>query len=342
MAKTIKFNLLLDDNPVRDIESLQNNFCIDDILEVYENGLLEKWLNVRGFDEYLEKVENIKIESSIIVELIKIFDIKKDDTEIRESIYSLEFQENRKKSLENFDIKDDDLKNRIKEYHKEYEELIEAIIEHKENMAFLKVASKEISDKYLKLFELDYKDSYELYKEKSPFMIYAILMNIKLRLFFIQNIDIKQDLYQIFILDTQEKTDTLFFDNFNIFKELKNRSQDIEALYKEFNINYDEKDINNSESVANLQQKIKEALELVKGNDGLIEFKGATDSYWKDLETADTKVMVLSIPNNTFIRSANDLKQELSADVVNGNFLILDGLAYKSNNHTNSIVYMKV
>ena len=147
MAKTIKFNLLLDDNPVRDIKSLQNNFCIDDILEIYNNGLLQKWLKVRGFDEHLEKVENIKKESSIIVELIKIFDIKKDDKEIRESIYSLEFQENRKKSLEKFEIKDDDLKNRIEEYHKEYEELIEAIIEHKENMAFLKVASKETSDK---------------------------------------------------------------------------------------------------------------------------------------------------------------------------------------------------
>ncbi|MDF1882621.1 hypothetical protein JHD49_01555 [Sulfurimonas sp. SAG-AH-194-C21] len=226
MAKTIKFNLLLDDNPVRDIESLQNNFCIDDILEVYANGLLQKWLKVRGLDEYLEKVENIKKDSSIIVELIKIFDIKKDDKEIRESIYSLEFQENRKKSLENYNIKDDDLKNRIKEYHKEYEELIEAIIEHKENMAFLKVASKEISDKYLKLFELDYKDSYELYKEKSPFMIYAILMNDKLSFMFMKNNIIVQDLYKNFILNTQPKVDNFFYDNFKIFKKLEDNTND--------------------------------------------------------------------------------------------------------------------
>lgn len=220
MAKTIKFNLLLDDNPVRDIKSLQNNFCIDNILEVYENGLLQKWLKVRGFDEYLEKVENIKKDSSIIVELIKIFDIKKDDTEIRESIYSLEFQENRKKSLENFNIKDDDLKNRIKGYHKEYAELIEAIIKHKEKVAFLKVASKEISDKYLKLFELDYKDSYELYKEKSPFMIYAILMNDKLSFLFMKNNIIKEDLYGNFILSSKKEINALFYNNFKIFKKI--------------------------------------------------------------------------------------------------------------------------
>jgi len=226
MAKTIKFNLLLDNNPVRDIKSLQNNFCIDDILEIYHNGLLQKWLEVRGFNKYLEEVKNIKNESSIIVQLIKIFDIQKDDKEISESIYSLEFQENRKKSLKIFDTKDNDLKNRIAEYHKEYEELIEAIIEHKENVAFLKVASKEISDKYLKLFELDYKDSYELYKEKSPFMIYAILMNDKLSFLFMKNNIIKDDLYNNFILDTSKKINYLFYNNFNIFKKLEEQKND--------------------------------------------------------------------------------------------------------------------
>jgi len=91
-----------------------------------------------------------------------------------------------------------------------------------------------------------------------------------------------------------------------------------------------------------IKEKQQKALVLVKENTGLIEFKGVTDAYWKDLETADVKVMILSIPANTFVRSANDLKQELSAEDVNGNFLILDGLAYKSNISTESIVYMKV
>jgi len=100
----------------------------------------------------------------------------------------------------------------------------------------------------------------------------------------------------------------------------------------------------NEEKIENndIEEKKQKALELVKEKTGLIEFKGATDAYWKDLETSDTKVMILSIPANTFVRSANDLKQELSAVDVNGNFLILDGLAYKSNINTKSIVYMKV
>lgn len=40
MAKTIKFNLICDNTPVRTIEDLQNNFSIEDVLNYYRNGLL--------------------------------------------------------------------------------------------------------------------------------------------------------------------------------------------------------------------------------------------------------------------------------------------------------------
>lgn len=119
-------------------------------------------------------------------------------------------------------------------------------------------------------------------------------------------------------------------------------SSNINALLGSMNQINIEKDLDNDESISELKAKQEKALELIKESTGLIEFKGETDAYWKDLETSDTKVIILSIPENTFIRNANDLKQELSAEDVNGNFLILDGLAYKSNISTKSIVYMKV
>ncbi len=40
MAKVIKFNLICDDKPIRNIEDLQENFCIEDVLKYYQNGLL--------------------------------------------------------------------------------------------------------------------------------------------------------------------------------------------------------------------------------------------------------------------------------------------------------------
>lgn len=59
MAKTIKFNLICDNKPIRTIEDLRENFSIEDVLEYYNNGLLQRWLLVRGYDEYLREVKNI-------------------------------------------------------------------------------------------------------------------------------------------------------------------------------------------------------------------------------------------------------------------------------------------
>ena len=50
MAKTIKFNLILDKQPVRTIDELRENFSIEDMLKYFKNGLLLRWLKVRGYE----------------------------------------------------------------------------------------------------------------------------------------------------------------------------------------------------------------------------------------------------------------------------------------------------
>ena len=94
MAKTIKFNLICDNTPVRTIEDLQNNFSIEDVLDYYRNGLLCRWLKVRGYEEELKKVEEIRSEDSmgIIKELIRIFEIPCDPAEVEKSIYILKYK----------------------------------------------------------------------------------------------------------------------------------------------------------------------------------------------------------------------------------------------------------
>lgn len=42
MAKTIKFNLICDGDPVRTIENLQNHFSVEDLLDYYEKGCWQK------------------------------------------------------------------------------------------------------------------------------------------------------------------------------------------------------------------------------------------------------------------------------------------------------------
>lgn len=92
MAKTIKFNLICDNQPIRTIEDLQNNFSIEDVLAYYNNRLLHRWLDVRDYKEELEKVSAITADKpiEIVKELIKIFRVISDDKKIKESVYILE------------------------------------------------------------------------------------------------------------------------------------------------------------------------------------------------------------------------------------------------------------
>ena len=66
MAKTIKFNLICDNNPIRTIDDLQNNFSIEDVLAYYNNQLLHRWLEVRDYKEELEKVRAITDRKSVV------------------------------------------------------------------------------------------------------------------------------------------------------------------------------------------------------------------------------------------------------------------------------------
>ena len=93
MAKTIKFNLICDDKPVRTIEDLQNNFSIEDVLVYYNNKLLHRWLDVRGYSDELEKISSITSEKTleIIKELIIIFNVASNEKKIEEAVYMLEY-----------------------------------------------------------------------------------------------------------------------------------------------------------------------------------------------------------------------------------------------------------
>lgn len=189
MAKTIKFNLILDEKPVRTIEDLRENFSIEDILEVYNNGLLHRWLEVRGYLDVLEKVNYIKDETNIgqIKNLIKIFEIECDDAKIEESIGILDFIIEKKVLLEHYNKLDYKSKVVIDDYHAGYDSIINDIIENKDNMPKIKANIKEIEENYMGLFKLNYKELYNTLVSNAPLAVFAILMSNKMRSYFIGN-----------------------------------------------------------------------------------------------------------------------------------------------------------
>ncbi len=183
MAKTIKFNLICDKNPVRTLEDLRNNFCIEDVLIYYNNKLLHRWLNVRGYNEQLKEVEAISTtnELDIIRKLINIFEVETDEQKVEENIYILKYKQEEETKLEEYKKMNYEISSIISDYHSEYEELIDTIVENKDNMAQIKSAIKEIATNYKELFILNYKELFYRLLENAPMAIFVMLMNEDMR-----------------------------------------------------------------------------------------------------------------------------------------------------------------
>lgn len=189
MAKTIKFNLILDNSPVRNIEDLKNNFSIEDLLDTYNKGLLQRWLSVRGYNEYLDKVNNIEVDNKInqIEELIKIFEIECDESKIREGLAIIDYINERKFLLDEYKKANYQTKMVVDDYHSGYDSIISDIIENKDNMAKIKANVREIEENYMGLFNLNYRDLYSTLRDNAPLAVFAILMNNKMRSYFISH-----------------------------------------------------------------------------------------------------------------------------------------------------------
>lgn len=96
MAKTIKFNLILDNQPVRTIDELRENFSIEDMLKYFKNGFLLRWLKVRKYEEYqaVAAIDSSLPNKDIVISLINIFNIPDVDiADIEEVVSVIEYQE---------------------------------------------------------------------------------------------------------------------------------------------------------------------------------------------------------------------------------------------------------
>lgn len=362
MAKTIKFNLILDGQQVRCIEDLQDNFCVEDVMRLYQDGLLQKWLKVRGYDDYLQQVEAIKSKDSVIVELIKIFKIETKENAIKESLYSLDYRKKRETELKKWEESSSKVEKAIVDYHKGYESLKSKVIENKHDMAFMKATAKEISKYYYRLFKLDYTKFYYDFMGDAPLMIYAILMTPTLRDSFLQNNVVYKNLIKAFKIKSKDEAIKL------ICPDLADKIDKVPTgkLEEDFKDKLEKNDIAGFiKDIINIvdpafksatSHLIKEApsdhkdakinkdevFDKIMQSIGLHIFTGETQSYWKDLQTEDTKVMIISVPDNCHIRGAKDKLEDIPSKDANDKFLILDGLAYKSSDTYNPLVYLEI
>ena len=304
MAKTIKFNLICDNNPVRTLEDLQENFVIQDILSYYNNKLLHRWLEVRGYKEELEEVSGIQEKKplDIIKELIRIFKITKDEKEVEQDVYMLEYLEERKELSAIYEEQQYKVKEIIDDYQSGYRQLVDGILENPSDVAKIKASINEMVSNYLWILQLDHRNLFYLLREKSYLTIMCLLMNEKARKFYLpvekKNVD------GTGTRDTATNNDKLIM-------------------------------------FQNICQMIKTSGFKEQLGENIISFAGITDGYWKDLEPKGKKYMIISMESSDYVRSAGEAGGDLSSTDINGKFVIVDGIDYKSNSATHELLYME-
>lgn len=349
MAKTIKFNLICDEKPIRTIEDLQNNFSIEDVLEYYNNGLLQRWLEVRGYNEYLEKVNAIESKGmlDIIKKMIEIFEIESDKNEVEEKIYILQFLEDRKSNLKKYEDQNCKRKNVIEDYEKGYVDLVKDMLDNPKDISRLKADINEMINNYEWTLQLDHRRLFYALKDKSPLAIMCLLMNENIREYYLP-IELKNNSER----EEQKKIE----EGNNSVEEVGRMLSSgkvffLEDKSKKSNTDNSDKcgitwDIDTDEDKAEMYSII---CSMIKSDDFIKELgenlhicAKETHEYWDDIETKGKKYMIISIEYGDYVRPTGVQGVDLGEDDILNKFVILDGIDYKSNNEYHKLLYMEV
>ncbi|NEO49037.1 MAG: hypothetical protein F6K55_35070 [Moorea sp. SIO4A3] len=400
MAKTIKFSLILDNTPVRDLDGVRENFNIDDILRYYKSGLLQKWLAVRGFTDILSKIKDISAESDLEIskELVKIFEMEIEATKLEESLYSIQFHEEFQNKVNNYAKNNFNRKAIIKDYHQGYYRVLTGMLEDPDNIALIKSSVAQIAKNYFWIFKFHLPGLYDEFFDKVPLSLFVSFMNPTLRRLvlgsdmmaerienltnkinpntakmlsegFLKHPDIlslkpiqhKADTNRrwqklvtpekkCLILDLTESDDVMVSHSEPSLRSDQFKKEDAVGkimnglmFYSNSSNDYVEYMIFPSEQNLVLSEKefaIHKMFYLVRNH--LKIFKGETKEFWKDIEPKGKRFMILGMNDGNYVRNSGKHGEELSADDVNGKFVILDGIDYKSRNPDHVIGYLEV
>ena len=304
MAKTIKFNLICDGEPIRTLEDLRNNFSVEDVLSYFQNGLLKRWLRVRGFVNELKEVSAItsKDEIEIITELVKIFGITSDMANIEKDTFIFKYTRNHQAWLRKYKEVGDNQALIIKHYHEGFDALIDEILDNRDNMPLIKAALQKIEENYYDLFYLNFVILLRIFKRKAPMALLAAYMRPNMR-----KLCLRSNASAMVRRNPVNPQNNWAVDELDIV------------------VNFDD------------EKNLKQIL-----GDNLKEFAGETSGYWKDIEPKGKQCMILRIENRNFVRPAGVTGEEYGISDINGKFIILDGIDYKSNSNTDKLLYLEV
>lgn len=365
MAKTIKFNLIIDKQAIRDMEDLREYFNVNDLLIAFHNGSLNRWLAARELSEELEKLSAIKGDDAhIAAELCKALQANCTPEQAAAAVYPFEFRQKELADLKQYHAMKDATKAVIKNYHDGYDGLLDRMEGSGEDYPFLKAAVAELFEKYVGLFKLNDLDFYDRFISQNPLVILTMLANQDTRTILPHSVE--EIHKQITVIDLtsasyvydQQKL-KLFLEQWKLNKQLpevkrcentdlvalKSAGRDILMLEC---INYPSM----NEHIVTMKELLPSYcpftyvyptdIGTVASPRHVKSFAGATEGYWKDLEPKGKRFMLINMVDGNIVRNSGKQGEELKAADVNGKFPLLDGIDYKSNNAGHSLVYMEV
>jgi len=168
MAKTIKFNLNCDGHHVRTLEDLREHFSMEDVLEYLNNGMLARWLDIRGYTAEKEQVEQITADNDRdrLWALVNIFDIDADQKEVTERAHQAS-GESRQHVLD--------------DYFAGYENAVKTILENPDDYGIIQAAVADIDEHYRAIFDKGYMQLLLDIHEVSPLGAFTLLTRPHMR-----------------------------------------------------------------------------------------------------------------------------------------------------------------
>jgi len=378
MTKMIKFNLILDGKPVRDLEGLQQNYNLDDIYATFQSGVLARWLEVRGYDEHLAKIKAVESTDEIFIaeELAKIFNVTPSGDEVRKSVYAAQFRKKEKENLEKLEKNKFEHDQVISKYHEGYNILLNEIKGKSNDYLFLKQAVSSLWDNYRQLFIVDFTRFYEEMASQCLLIFFTMLANDNYRQSDLFDEKIKASLFHLIPQTRKVEKENYKEDHIERHEGDTNHNwrkiTDFPVIIKGVYSSRDEVKIKGNKYDDNTEYSMEEAIGkifrhgfaycsyypsdyveyakitmAIKVEDAKFDppyksFNGETQGYWKDLEPKGRKFLILKMEDGNYIRNSSKSGEGLRAKDVNGKFLILDGIDYKSNNASHDLVYMEV
>jgi hypothetical protein len=367
MAKTIKFNLIIDKQSIRDLEDLQDHFNIEDLLGAFHTGSLKRWLEARELTKELAEFARLNgDDGKIAVELCKIFQKDCTKEQIASAVYPFEFRKREDEKLRAFGELQSKKAEIIHDYHAGYADLLNQLKEKNDDYPFIKAAIQEIFEKYVDLFKLDAVAFYQWFVTDCKLVILSILANSNMRPL------LPHDLARVYMdigvnaasfVATKQYDTAQFLEKYRKDNKqpgvsscgssetnsvLKKQEQDILMLESRERPDLDGTIINSKDIMSlypftfvycyNLPLRIiaSEHPSPIKS------FSGETSGYWKDLEPKGKQFLIIKMEDRNFIRNSGKNGEELNAQDINAQFLILDGIDYKSNNASHQLIYMEI